>query len=444
MDPLVYFGVVYLFTVFFFMYVCIAGRAASRAATAVHFWRVALTASRRFGDSEAHEKGCIGWIYRFVMGCEVARGFRSAVGCMCGRPGLRAWDCTYGYICEKANPLMQLLYVALVGAGFWVYWTFVFDMIGPYLSIMHQLTSLLCVGGAVTLFVVCSFSDPGVVDARTEKEFVAAYPYDGILYFPRPCKTCNVQRPARSKHCRLCNRCVGRFDHHCAWLNNCIGELNYRWFILFLLYHCFMCAYGAYICLGVAWGVVVQKRLLTSEYMAGERTVPPSIGLATQYMMYHYSEVILLGAFCLVLAFVFAGFAGYHFWLVARNTTTNESFKWRDLRAMTREIEARCAAAAEAEAAPGAKGEAAKKEKEKKKGPRMVPAHYGKDVSVALRLEEIAMNEADASGETLQELRQMPPLKNAFHRSALANFGEVLFPRVLAQRAALRAARKRD
>ena len=49
------------------------------------------------------------------------------------------------------------------------------------------------------------------------------------------CQTCQLRRPARSKHCRACDNCVLGFDHHCPFTGTCIGLRNRKPFVAFLL-----------------------------------------------------------------------------------------------------------------------------------------------------------------------------------------------------------------
>jgi len=57
------------------------------------------------------------------------------------------------------------------------------------------------------------------------------------LLYPLPvtfCSKCNIDQPARCKHCKQCGVCIATFDHHCVWIGNCVGEKNRRLFIVYL------------------------------------------------------------------------------------------------------------------------------------------------------------------------------------------------------------------
>ena len=98
----------------------------------------------------------------------------------------------------------------------------------PRLSVLHLYTAYAVMSGGLVIFLLASFSDPGAVTAANLHRH-SRIPFDNVLYAAKMCRTCNVPRPARSKHCVICNKCVARFDHHCPWLNTCVGERNYRW-----------------------------------------------------------------------------------------------------------------------------------------------------------------------------------------------------------------------
>ncbi|KAF8397743.1 hypothetical protein HHK36_016665 [Tetracentron sinense] len=62
----------------------------------------------------------------------------------------------------------------------------------------------------------------------------------------RHCDKCCRHKPPRAHHCRVCRSCVLRMDHHCLWINNCVGYLNYKYFVILVLYAAIGSIYSTY------------------------------------------------------------------------------------------------------------------------------------------------------------------------------------------------------
>ncbi|KAF6133925.1 hypothetical protein GIB67_040689 [Kingdonia uniflora] len=123
----------------------------------------------------------------------------------------------------------------------------------------------------------------------------------------RYCRKCNQFKPPRSHHCSVCGRCILKMDHHCVWVVNCVGALNYKYFLLFLLY-------------AFLETTLVSMSLLP-PFLAffTEEEIPGTPGtLATTFL-----------SFVLNLAFALSvmGFLIMHISLVAGNTTTIEAYE---------------------------------------------------------------------------------------------------------------------
>ena len=172
----------------------------------------------------------------------------------CGDKAVWALERITSYVCYEANPAIQCMYVVMAGGGYYGY--FFYGLVpflpNPYLSDIHTYISIPFMFTCYwTYYKACS-TNPGYHkkdgDKKELERAVKRYPCDKILFSNTAwCSTCDIPKPARSKHCSLCGACVEKYDHHCVWVNACVGLHNYKWFILFLLSHTFICIYGVYI-----------------------------------------------------------------------------------------------------------------------------------------------------------------------------------------------------
>ncbi|GAV63231.1 LOW QUALITY PROTEIN: zf-DHHC domain-containing protein, partial [Cephalotus follicularis] len=258
--------------------------------------------------------------------------FLRFVGAVFGHKATDAILSLESFCCDRPNPILQIVYLAIIGTTYYFVAKSSFAYIpGYYLSEVHRYLSLLGVGVGVLLFILTSFSDPGTVTANVS-QYLSAYTYDKIIYTEKECYTCKITKPARSKHCGICGRCVAWFDHHSRWMNNCIGERNTRYFLAFLLWHFLLCLYGT-----IAIGLVLAGRLkelrivyILTVYYGVENSFHSLTPHIVQWLLGSFNTQILLMVFLAIVSLLMVGFFAYHANLCLANTTTNETFKWED------------------------------------------------------------------------------------------------------------------
>ncbi|GMI27975.1 hypothetical protein TeGR_g2750, partial [Tetraparma gracilis] len=271
--------------------------------------------------------------------------FTKCLVSICGpRAASRASSC-YDYVANQRNPIMQIAYLlvvlsawsAMVLKGYPIIRAGV-PLLRPYHCELGYLAYASCLG----LFYLACAVPSGSVTAATHAGH-DVYPYDHVLFAPRDCPATGLRKIPRSKHSRLENRTAPRFDHFCVWLNQSVGAENYRIFLAFLLAHALMLTYGAYASFAVLHGLCVRDDLfnITFYNVRSREYVPASAYVVVSYLsrgdgMYAIGLLVLSG----IMGLVMWGFLGFHVYLTSRGVTTNEHFKWGDLRRWHRKASA--------------------------------------------------------------------------------------------------------
>ena len=217
-----------------------------------------------FGESDLFEGTIVAKInYWLTEGWCVGLGWclRKTLG---KDKGTRVFGVINHWVCERANPVMQLVYLSLVIGGYYVFVAYGWDLIGLYVHPAHAFVLPTVMTLCLMQWLRTCWSDPGVINESNLEAHYRAHPFDGVLYRPKECPTMRITVPARSKFCNTTKRRVAKFDHYCGWFNNVIGENNLRHFIVFLAVHVALCAYVAYLSTAVVYGEIARRGLLAA------------------------------------------------------------------------------------------------------------------------------------------------------------------------------------
>ncbi|KAF4122187.1 palmitoyltransferase ZDHHC4 [Geosmithia morbida] len=227
------------------------------------------------------------------------------------------------------HPTVVIFFAAILVGGELAY----LPTAWPVMSGLTRLTSSVAVVlPYVFLWLACA-ADPGYVTGETVDYHMSLYPYDYAIFHPgRICRTCDLPKPPRSKHCSLCKRCVARADHHCIFINGCVGYGNHHWFVLLLLSTAVLTAYGG----------LLGMSILSADirvHHPGWSAWPLSSTLSWTRWCALFAVAIRaysgLGAatlLSLLTSPLIWGLLLYTLYLIYLGTTTNESLKWSDFQ----------------------------------------------------------------------------------------------------------------
>lgn len=224
------------------------------------------------------------------------------------------------------HPTVLIFFILLLTIGEYMY----LPGAWPQISLPNKVLGAISIFLPYWFLYLAAYRDPGVITPATHSKYMSQYPYDFALFHPgHVCRTCNIVKPARSKHCSVCNRCVARMDHHCVFINACVGYENQGYFVLLLLSTAWLTTYGAILGTGVitrciqtlhpGWRLWKPATFSWHDYL-----VLLTFGIQDDFGV---GSVTMLTMLITPLVW---GLLGYHLYLIYCGTTTNESMKWQD------------------------------------------------------------------------------------------------------------------
>jgi DHHC palmitoyltransferase len=389
------------------------------------FFILLLSYTILFGGSPSFSTTCIGRMHTFLTET-LSASLQKCVGRICcpraAEPTSRAAEACDAALAFFEKRVMPFVYLGLLAAGL----ATAKAIIVPRLADLNPPgemcpeSRLACVPGlpltlppttapsALWGWGVIAFlswfriysADPGIVTAENFEVFKQVYPYDGVLFvMGNECETCKRPKLPRAKHDRTIGKCVLRYDHYCGWTGNVIGLYNTGRFILFLMVHFAMLSHGAMLVMEIVWA-----RMLV--FIKGNYTYTPTnmkiTGFSARVALTVEPTLCMFLFVILVSIGVVGGFLGYHAYLVANNTTTSETFKWKPVN------------------------EACQVYKEE---------NFGRSYGDKLRDDVVRRAEGDKN-VLLRDLPEFLPnglARNIYDRGVLSNFFEVAFPRVFVE-----------
>jgi len=337
-----------------------------------------------------------------------------------------------------ADRLLILTYVVVVFGA----WSIIFNYVYPwishqsYVSQWHKTVGYFVFSACAISWRKASTSSPGIITKKSLSIY-DHFPYDELMFTSgQTCRTRKIPRLARSKYDRYKYKDnVPRFDHFCGWVYNTIGEENYRWFLLFLFVHVGMCIYGTVILLFLFYGHILEKDLHNAVFFnraTGEEVGPGNIWFLSQYLFHRFfmeSGVLLLMG---VMAVALGGFFMYHVWITSKGLTTNETFKWDEIKKWH-------------------KSELKKYQKAVKEGTVVQEKAHPPTVSDGdvtctpgqSNSKEAVSDNPDLADDDLDAIRDPGPMPvNIYDRGFVENWREVIFPISLRKRKQLAAEKK--